>query len=83
MLVRFRSTIAYKALRNQGEERGLFLFIPLLIKNEAVQATPPQFVREDSMEGNRNEIDQVVKIAILDSNLILLALYILWILLLS
>lgn len=35
------------------------------------------------MEGNRNEIDQVVKIAILDSNLIVLALRILQVLLLS
>lgn len=77
------STVAYKALRSQGEERGLFLFIPLLIKNEVVQVAPPQFMRENSMEGNRNEIDQVVKIAILDSNLIVLALHILQVLLLD
>lgn len=48
-----------------------------------MQVAPPQFMREDSMEGNRNEIDQVVKIAILDSNLIVLALCILQVLLLS
>lgn len=44
---------------------------------------PPQFMREDSMERIRNEIDQVVKMAVLDSNLIILALYILLVLLLS
>lgn len=33
------------------------------------------------MEGNRNEIDQVVKMAILDSNLMVLALYIFQVLL--
>lgn len=53
------------------------MFIPLLIKNEVVQVAPPQLMKEDSMDRNRNEIDQVVKMAILDSNLTVLALYIL------
>lgn len=46
-------------------------------KNEVVQVATPQFMREDSVEGTRNEIDQVLKMAILDSNVIVLALYIL------
>lgn len=83
MVIRCRSTISYRTLRSQGEEHGLFFFIPLPTKNEVVQVAPPHFMREDSMEGNRNEIDQVVKMAILDSNLIVLALYILHVLILS
>ena len=69
MLIRYRSTVSCKALSRRGEEHGLVLFISLLVKNELMQVALPQFMREDRVEGNRNGTDQVVKMAILYSNL--------------